>query len=391
MSMERFGFTNPILINRHKVIIAGHARWLAAQKLGLEKVPIIQLEHLSDDEVRAYMIADNKLAELAGWDDELLAIEFQHLYEIGFDIEITGFETPEIDIIIGNQMQEDENTPVEDEIVEPDTEVPAIVQPGQLWQLGDHLLYCGDSLNSNSYKALMGKSRAQMVFTDPPYNVPINGHVSGKGEIQHREFEMAVGEMSPEQFTGFLTTSLKHIAAYSADGVIAYACMDWRHMAELDAARIAAAYELKNICIWVKDNGGMGSLYRSRHEMVFVLKNGSAPHINNVELGKHGRNRTNVWEYPGVNSFGGGRMDELAMHPTVKPTAMVADAIMDCSKRGGIILDPFGGSGTTLIAAEKTGRKARLIELDPHYCDVIIKRWEKQTGEKAKLKGGNDE
>jgi DNA modification methylase len=390
-SIRQFGFTNSILVDKNNIIVAGQGRLLAAIELGLNKVPTVRLEDLSEDDVRAYMLADNKLARLAKWDNELLAIELQHLYEIGFNLEITGFETPEIDIIIGDQELGDETPLTEDEILEPNTEAPAIVQLGQLWQLGDHLLYCGDSLNPDSYKTLMGRAKAQMVFTDPPYNVPINGHVSGKGGIQHREFDMAIGEMSQDQFIDFLTTSLENIATYSVDGAIVDVCMDWRHVSELEAARIATNYELKNICVWVKDNGGMGSLYRSRHEMIFILKNGKGPHINNIELGKHGRNRTNVWEYPGVNSFGGGRMEELTMHPTVKPVSMVADAIMDCSKRNAIILDPFGGSGTTLIAAENTARKARIIELDPHYCDVTIRRWETLTGKTAKLKGDNNE
>lgn len=230
-----------------------------------------------------------------------------------------------------------------------------------------------------------------MVFTDPPYNVPIDGHVCGKGSIKHREFEMATGEMSQGEFTGFLTQSMKLASAYSDNRSIGFYCMDWRHMGEiLEAARFNK-FELKNLCVWVKDNGGMGSLYRSRHELVFVFKHGEDKHINNVELGKHGRNRTNVWEYAGVNSMRAGRMEELSMHPTVKPINLVADAIKDCSKRGGIILDPFGGSGTTLIAAEKTGRIARLIELDPHYCDVIIQRWEELTGEKAVREECGDE
>ncbi len=382
-SIHRFGFNNPILIDKNNTIIAGHGRWNAAKKLKQDKVPTLCLDHLSEDEVRAYILADNKLAELSDWDPEILAIELQHLssLDLDFDIEITGFEMGEIDFLIGGPV----STKLDpaDEIIEPQTDRPALTKPGDLWLLGRHKLYCGSSLEEGSYALLMGQERAQMVFTDPPYNVPIDGHVCGKGAIKHREFEMGVGEMTVHEFTAFLATCMGLFQAYSSPGAMAFCCMDWRHITEVLEAARQTDYKLKNLCVWVKDNGGMGSLYRSRHELVFVLKNGKTAHINNIELGKHGRYRTNVWEYAGVNSLRKDRMKDLAMHPTVKPINLVADAIKDCSKRQGVILDPFGGSGTTLIAAEKTGRQARLIELDPHYCDVIIQRWEKLTGEKA--------
>lgn len=384
-SIKAFGFTNPILVDNSNTIMAGHGRLEAAKKLEIKDVPTVCLDHLNEDEVRAYILADNKLAELAGWDDDILAIELQDLMELDFDLEITGFEMGEIDFLIDGAVSE-ELDPA-DEIIEPATDKPAITKPGDLWLLGKHRIYCGDSLNEESYNALMNKDTARMVFTDPPYNVPIDGHVCGKGSIKHREFEMGVGEMSEQEFTAFLIKSFKLFRAHSVSGAMLFCCMDWRHMHEVLSAGKENGCELKNLCVWVKDNGGMGSLYRSRHELIFVFKNGNGKHINNVELGKHGRNRTNVWEYAGINTIREGRMEELSMHPTVKPINLVADAIKDCSKRNDIILDPFGGSGTTLIAAEKTGRKARLIELDPHYCDVIIQRWEKLTGEKAQQKG----
>ena len=387
-SMSRFGCKNPILVDKNDTIIAGHGRWAAAKKLGMTEVPTICLEHLSPDEVRAYIIADNKLAELAGWDRDILAIELQHLssLDLDFDVEITGFDAGEIDFIIGGPVIE--KLDPADKIIEVQSEKPAITQRGDLWVLGNHHLYCGDSLEGNSYATLMGSDKAQMIFTDPPYNVPIQGHVCGNGTIKHEEFAMAAGEMSETEFTSFLATSMSLMRQYSISGAIAFCCMDWRHMEELLRAGKQSGFTLKNLCVWVKDNGGMGSLYRSRHELTFVFKNGDTPHINNVQLGKHGRYRTNVWEYAGVNTMKKDRMEELAMHPTVKPVNLVADAIKDCSKRRGIILDPFGGSGTTLIAAEKTGRQARLIELSPHYCDVIIKRWETLTGQKATRSDG---
>jgi len=385
-SMSKFGFNNPILIDVNGTIIAGHGRWLAAKKLKLDEVPTICLDHLSDVELKAYVLADNKLAELAGWDKDILAIEFQNLtsMDLGFDIEITGFETGQIDFIIDGAVSS--KLDPADEIIEPDVDVPSITKPGNLWLLGKHKLYCGNSLEDASFAAVMGEDKAQMIFTDHPYNVRIGGHVCGKGSVKHKEFAMASGEMNVDEFTNFLFKSMTLLRFYSVDGSIAFCCMDWRHMREMLEAGQHSGYELKNLCVWVKDNGGMGSLYRSRHELVFIFKNGTSTHINNVQLGKNGRYRTNVWEYPGVNSLRKDRMEELTLHPTVKPINLVADAIKDCSKRQGIILDPFGGSGTTLLAAEKTGRQARLIEIDPHYCDVIIKRWEKMTGNKAVLK-----
>jgi DNA modification methylase len=242
---------------------------------------------------------------------------------------------------------------------------------------------CGDATRAEAFAALLGEERAQMVFTDPPYNVPIDGHVCGLGRVKHREFAMAVGEMSPAEFIAFLETVLDNLVAHSGDGAIHFICMDWRHIGELLAAADLSYRELKNVCVWNKTNGGMGSLYRSKHELIFVFKSGGAPHINNVALGKHGRYRTNVWDYAGVNSLKAGRLDELALHPTVKPVALVADAILDCSNRGGLVLDCFLGSGTTLIAAEKTGRRAAGMELDPTYVDTALRRWEAFTGGKA--------
>jgi DNA modification methylase len=386
-SIKTFGFNNPILIDKEDVIIAGHGRWEAAKRIGLREVPTLCLDHLSEKEVRAYILADNKLAELAGWDNDILAIELQYLttLDLEFDIEITGFETGEIDFIMEGAVSG--KLDPADEDIEPDKDRPSITKTGDLWFLGNHKLYCGNSLEDESFRALLGQDNAQMVFTDPPYNVPIDGHVCGSGSIKHREFEMGVGEMTTKEFEGFLTQSFELMKKYSLQGSITFCCMDWRHMQEILGAGQKTGYEIKNLCVWVKDNGGMGSLYRSKHELVFVFKNGKSAHINNIQLGKNGRYRTNVWEYPGVNSLKKNRMEELAMHPTVKPINLVADAIKDCSKRQGIILDPFGGSGTTLLAAEKTGRQARLIELDPHYCDLIIHRWEKLTCKKAELKG----
>lgn len=375
-----YGFLIPVVIGPGNEIVAGHGRVQAAKLRGIEKIPTIRIEHLSDAQVRAFRIADNRLTELAEWDMDRLGEEFRHLVTIpDLDLTLTGFDLPKIDLFIqGDSIVDAEEDP--DVFREhPD----AITDPGDLWVLGDHRILCGNALDDESYARLMDGHKAQMVFTDPPYNVPINRHVCGLGKVQHDEFAMAAGEMSPEEFTGFLDNAIRLVVKHAADGSIHFICMDWRHMQELLTAGAGFYGALKNLCVWNKDNGGMGALYRSQHELVFVYKYGTAPHVNNVELGKHGRYRTNVWNYPGQNSLHADRNSELAMHPTVKPVAMVADAILDCSRRGGLVLDPFGGSGTTLIAAEKTGRHARLIELEPRYVDVTIRRWQNLTGKKA--------
>jgi len=381
-SITKFGFTNPILIDSRNTVLAGHGRLEAAKQLGMDTVPTIRLEHMTKAQLRAYAIADNRLAELAGWDRELLALEFNALSEldIDFDLTITGFESPEIDLLI-QDLQDSTDPADEIPVIEPGA--PPVTAPGDLWTLRSHCVYCGDATHEESYIRLMGDERAQIIFTDPPYNVPMKGHASGLGRWAHREFPMACGELTPPQFTDFLMSIFGFLGKWSVEGSIHYVCMDWRHQLELLTAARRTYAELKNLCIWVKTNGGMGSLYRSQHELIYVFKNGSAPHINNVELGRHGRNRTNVWTYPGVNTFREGRDEELAMHPTVKPVEMVADALLDCSTRSGIVLDCFGGSGTTLIAAEKTGRRARLIELDPLYVDLTLRRYEALTGEEA--------
>jgi 16S rRNA G966 N2-methylase RsmD len=382
-SIETFGFTNPVLIDGSDTVIAGHGRVRAAQLLGLPTVPTLRLDHLSEAQIRAYVIADNKLAENAGWDRDLLALELQGLAELdlGFDLEVIGFETAEIDLLIGEST--DGEVDPADALPEIDPDAPVVSRKGDLWSIGPHLLLCGDATNADAYAQVLGSRKAQVVFVDPPYNVPIGGHVSGHGRIQHREFAMASGEMSEGEFIAFLEKALGHHAASSADGAIHFVCMDWRHAGELIAAGRHVYSELKNLCVWVKTNAGMGSLYRSQHELVFAFKVGSAPHTNNVELGRFGRTRTNVWTYPGANSFGEGRDGSLAMHPTVKPVRMVADAILDCSRRGAIVLDGFAGSGTTLLAAERTGRIGCAIEIDPRYVDVAIRRLAEHAGLEA--------
>lgn len=381
-SIERFGFNNPILIDDEGQVIAGHGRLAAARLLNLQTVPCVRLSHLSQTDKRAYVLADNRLAEKADWDNALLAIELRELADVGFEVDLTGFEAAEVDCIIEN-FDVDSEQP--DNRIPERRESPPVSRLGDIWHLGKHVLFCGDATDPAAYRNLLESERADFIFTDPPYNVRIGGNVSGLGAVKHREFAMASGEMSEEEFTTFLSKTFRLLCHYSKDGSIHQVCMDWRHMREMLDAGDRYYTELKNLCIWNKTNAGMGSFYRSKHELVFVWKNGSASHTNTFELGQHGRYRTNVWDYEGATSMSAGRMEELKLHPTVKPVAMVADAIKDCSKRGQIVLDPFCGSGTILIAAEKTGRCARAIELDPAYVDVAVRRWEQYTGQKASL------
>lgn len=384
-SIERFGFVNPVLISDDGEIIAGHGRVEAAKQLGIKTVPTLALSHLSEIERRAYVLADNKLALNAGWDREILAIELQGLVDLNFDVELTGFSLAEIDFVLDEAGEADPAAPDTAEDAVPDVTGPAVTSMGDIWILGRHKLVCGDARSSDDYSRLLGNERVDLVFTDPPYNVAIDGNVCGLGSVKHREFAFASGEMSEMQFTQFLEQSLGAMASVMRDGAIAFVCMDWRHMGELLTAGRTAFTELKNLVVWNKTNGGMGAFYRSKHELIFVFKQGTAPHTNSFGLGETGRYRTNVWDYAGISSISASRGDELAMHPTVKPVAMIADAIKDCSKRGEIILDGFGGSGSTLMAAEKTGRCARLIEYDPIYCDTIIRRWQAYTGKSATL------
>jgi DNA modification methylase len=384
-SIERFGFTNPVIVDERGTIVAGHGRVEAAKLIGLAEIPVVRLSHLSRTELRAYMLADNKLAEKAGWDRELLAAELQELTtllpDLGLDISITGFEPGEIDSLMADFG--DRPDPA-DEI--PALQ-PAVARSGDLFVLGRHRLLVGDARRDESFATLMAGQQAEMSFLDPPYNVKIHGHVGGRGRIKHREFACASGEMTNDQFTAFLEETLGLCARHSVDGAIHFVCMDWRHMSELLAAGAKCYSELKNLCVWAKSNVGQGSFYRSQHELIFVFKHGDGPHLNNFELGQHGRTRSNVWHYAGVNTFRAGRMDELTVHPTVKPVALVADAIKDCSRRGSIVLDAFAGSGTTIMAAEQVGRRAFCLELDPVYADVAMRRWQRFTRRDAVHEG----
>lgn len=384
-AIEEFGFAVPILIDEEGNILAGHARHTAAGQLGMPEVPVICLSHLTPAQRRAFMIADNRLAELAKWDFEVLGLEFLDLSKLDFDLELTGFTTAEIDIHIAAIEQPSTAGAADGDDVIPELEKQAATRLGDLWKLGDHRLLCGNALDPVSYEALLGTTRVRAVITDPPYNVKVQGHVGGLGRVRHREFLMASGEMSEEQFIDFLASFLQCVIGVCIDGALIYAYMDWRHTYELLIAARRMKLAQLSLCCWNKDNAGMGSFYRSKHELVFLFKHGTGRHINNVELGRYGRYRTTVWDYPGANSLRRGRDADLAMHPTVKPVSMIADIIRDCTARGDVVLDPFCGSGTIVMAAEKTGRVARAMELDPLYVDTAIRRWQQATGQQAVL------
>ena len=382
-SVREFGIAMPILVDVNNVIIAGAAVFEAAVRLGIKQVPIIVADQWSKSQVRAYRLASNRLAEQSSWDEELLAVELSAIIE--FDevpVEILGWEAAEIDLILDGAEAGPKLDPA-DEVPEPSG--PIISRADDLWLLGSHRLLCGSALEPMVWIQLMEGKSAAMAFTDLPFNAPINRHVCGLGKVKHAEFQMASGEMSPAEFEQFLTTAVAQISNNLADGAVFDFCLDWRMVSESYAAFKVNGLRILNLCVWNKNNGGMGSLYRSMHELIIIGKKGKAPHTNNVQLGKHGRYRTNVWDYAGVNSFGRTRDADLADHPTVKPTALVADAIRDVTKPGEIVIDGFVGSGTTILAAERTKRICYGIDIEPRYVDVAIRRWEKVTGKRATL------
>jgi DNA modification methylase len=383
-SIVAYGFTVPLLIDENAILIAGHGRLEAAKLLDLKKIPAIVLEGLSEAKKRALLLADNKIADNAGWDRERLAIELPELTELlideNLDISLTGFEPVEIDQLAGD-FEENASDPAD--AVESDwMSAAAVSKPSDLWQLGNHRLLCADSRSRNDLSRLMGGERAAMAFLDPPYNVSVK-RIVGRGRAKHGEFAMASGEMSRTEFVDFLKVTLGNTANYSREGAVHFVCMDWRHIGELIETGQTVYGDMLNLVAWVKTNAGQGSFYRSQHELIGVFRVGEAQHLNNIELGRHGRSRSNVWHYAGVNTFRAGRLDELAVHPTVKPAAMVADALKDCTRRGDIVLDSFSGAGTTILAAERVGRKAYAIELEPRYVDVAIRRWQAFTRQDA--------
>ena len=383
MQSMRQVWTNPILTDEAGMILAGHLRLEAANRLRLKQVPTIKILGLTPEEKRAIVIADNRLPEQAVWDFDLLRHHFEGLLEVDFNVELTSFSTGEVDLIIDAGAQKPTADP-DDNFAGDPAIGPAIAQHGDVWQLGRHRLACGDAQSSESYAKVLEDKLAAMIVADPPYNVVINGNAAGHGKTRYREFPMASGEMRPEEYTAFLNRICENVIKFSRSGAIHYLFIDWRHLPELLAAAKPMYSEWKNLLVWTKHNAGQGSFYRSKHELITVFKSGTAPHVNNFKLGAQGRYRTNVLDYPSVNSLNKARRGDLELHPTTKPVALIADLIRDCSRRNDVILDPFGGSGTTILAAERTGRVARVIELDPLYVDVAIRRWQDTTGISAR-------
>jgi DNA modification methylase len=390
-SIEAFGFQNPILVDADNVIVAGHGRVEGAKRLGMTHVPALRVEGLSPNDLRAYRLADNRLAELAGWDQAMVEIELQYLVsvELDYSIETLGWDMPEIDVMLNGEttlMSAGETAPPDPADALPDIAQQAVSRPGDIWVLGKHRLLCGSVLDEAAFARLMQGRKARHICQDPPWNIAVKD-ISGLGKTQHRPFAMGNGEMSGEQFRAFLEQQLAANLAHAEPGAAFHVFIDWRGLATMVEAGRAIGLELLNVCVWVKTNGGMGSLYRSQHEFVPVFKAPGGPVKNNVELGRHGRYRTNVWQMPGCNAFGKERMALLESHPTAKPVQLIAEAIRDVTDIGEIVLDSFMGSGTTLIAAERTGRIAYGVEIDPLYVDLIVKRWETFTGHQAVLEG----
>jgi DNA modification methylase len=386
-SIKQLGFNVPILVNRKLQIVAGHGRAEAAKTLGISRIPTIRLDHLDEAQFRAFMIADNRLTDQSTWDEHLLAEQFKVLsdLDLNFSLEVTGFEMGEIDVMVeGFSPASKAGEDASDELPEL-TSGTRVARRGDVWSLGRHRVACGDALDEEAYRLLMENHRAAAIFTDPPYNDPIDGFVTRSGKIHHPKFAMAAGELSKAEFTEFLHKCFSLLLRNSEPGALHFICMDWRHSPELLTAADKVFAEFKNLCVWVKDTGGQGSLYRSQHELVFVFKSSKKQHRNNVQLGRYGRYRTNVWQYPRVNSFGKTNPEGefTALHPTVKPVSLVADAVLDSTARGDIVLDPFLGSGTTLIAAERVGRICHGIEMTPQYVDLAIRRWQSFTGQAA--------
>lgn len=386
-SIRAFGFLNPALVDKDGVIVAGHGRVEAARRLGQAQIPVLRIEGLTQDELRVYRLADNKIGELAGWDAEILAVELQHLVEVELDftLEVTGWTGVEIDAAIHNDVTGDEAVDAAAEDI-PELELVAVSRPGDLWVMGKHRLLCGSALESANYDRLMGEDTAQLVCQDPPWNIAVSA-ISGAGKTRHRPFLMANGEMSDEEFRGFIETQLACNLERALPGAVIQSFIDWRGVEKVIAAGARLGLELINVLVWHKGHGSFGSPWRSAHELIVCFRVPGGAIKDRVKMGKHGRIRSNVLEVPGMGSFGKGRMEALASHPTSKPLKLITELIRDVTDRGDIVLDSFMGSGSCLIGAERCGRIARGIELDPLYVDTIVRRYEKFTGEAAILEG----
>lgn len=385
-SIQRFGLILPILIDQGGQIIGGEGVFEVAKECGFTEVPTVRIDHLSETDIQLLRLALNRIAEESSWDTLELTEEWRELLPLTIDLgyEVSGFATPEIDSLL-HQPPAGAGRDADDDPVEVGMPGSEVSRLGDIWQLGDHLVLCGSSLEPENLQRVMGEDRARMVLTDAPYNVKIQGNVGGLGKHKHREFVQASGEMSEAHFTEFLTTSITALAAFCRNGALLYMFMDWRHVWEIMSGIRAADLTMINMAVWAKTSPALGAFYRSQHELCFIARKGDEKHKNNIDLGRWGRTRSNVWQYAGVNSFGPGRDEQLAMHSTCKNVSMLVDAIRDASDRGEIVLDGFLGSGSTLIAAERTGRICRGVELDPLYVDTILHRWKRVTDSEGVL------
>jgi len=392
-SIKHFGIVRPVLIDEHNNVIDGHGVIEAAVELSIDEVPAIVVDHLSKQDLKALSIALNKIQEIGHWNEDVLAQELQLIIEMDteYDLEVTGLDLGEIEFHLSNdgpgfsENEPDPSDEVPTEMLDPDYQ--PIAKLADLFLIKgkdfEHRVFCGDAQSKAALATALADWTVDMVLADPPFDVPIQGHVGGLGETKHREFVMGSGELGPDRFYQLLFKAIKRMKKSLKDGSLAYLFMDKNGLELLLKAGRKAGLKLHSLNIWKKSNAGMGSLYRSQHEFVVIFKKGKAPHINNVELGKHGRYRTTVQEYPGFNSFSKERRELFHLHPTLKPTQMLGDYMRDVTKRGGVVLDSFAGAGSTLIAAEKTSRRSVSIELDPIYIDTILRRFEKEFGVEA--------
>ncbi len=383
-SFDVSGALSPVIVDENWTILAGHARVEACKITGRTEVPIIQIFDASEAQKRNFLIADNRIGEDAGWDRQKLALELPELelllQAVDFDLTDTGSEVAELDQLAINF--EDQAAHPDDDIEESILSAPPVLRLGDLVQLGEHRLLVSDARDHAALDRLIDGKLAAAAFLDPPYNLRVRD-IGGRGRSQHPEFAFASGEMSRAEFVAFLTASVRNVAGLSQEGAVHFVCIDWKHVRDLVEAGAEVYGAMLNLVVWNKTNAGQGGLYRSQHELIGVFRVGDEPHLDNVQMGRFGRNRSNVWTYPGANTFRSGRKQDLADHPTVKPTALVADAIKDVTHRGDIVLDTFVGSGTTILAGERVGRRVMAMEIEPKYADIAVRRWQAMTGRDA--------
>jgi hypothetical protein len=377
------GQVPPILAAPTGEIIFWEEIWLALKADGATEVDAVIVTGKSPTELKALQLALNRIPLDAYWDDQNVRNILEELVSVDFDLDLTGFDAPEIDHYLNLDIPQ--ANVEEDGSDIPPMQARAISAPGIIWAFGEHRVGCGSATDLAFVNRVLGGKTANSSFIDPPYNIKVDGFITGKGRHRHREFVQGSGELSTDEYFALLKDSLLVLKGCCAPTALVYACIDWRHVMEMTVAGHACGMPLYTICVWTKTNGGMGGIYRNAHELVCVFKAGAEQPLDNVELGRHGRNRTNVWSYPGMSSFGKERDELLGSHPTVKPVAMIADALRDVTKRGDVVIDTFLGSGSTLMAAQETGRICCGVELDPLYVDVTIRRWQNATGRDAIL------